>query len=541
MARRTVAEFARIPLCLAVFACLGGQLPRLHAGEAAPGQWIVVTAPAFEKALAPLCKQRRNQGWKVVVVKTGDVLTDKEILGGKAEKLRDHLHQLCRRHKGPSVVLLVGAVTGTGLTEATRKVVPALKGTIGRMKGEPTDHGYGCPGGGRLPSVAVGRFPARSLREVKGMVDRTLAYEDPKPGTWRRRLTILAGIPAYNPLVDRLVEGLAMARFAKLNPAWSGRAIYTNATSHFCVPDANLRKQALAYVEEGQAFLLYLGHSNPLGLYAGPAPFLNRQDWARLKIQRPSGVFFTFGCNGCQLTGNEGEGYGVAAMRNPHGPVAVVGSQGICFAAMVQLAADGMFASTFKDRVPEQLQTVWLAIEMGLARGKIDDFTYRLLDQVDGDPRIPQNVQRQEHLEMFVLLGDPALRLPQVSEEVSLRKLASLQAGEPLRVEGEVPARLAGGRVDITLERQVHTKPLGLEKLPHKPGKEYDRVMQANHERANAFVVSSVSEDCQETTFRARVKVPKNLPWKQLVLRVRVHTPSAEAMKVVVLPVPSGE
>src|SRR5205823_3439117 len=123
-------------------------------------------------------------------------------------------------------------------------------------------------------------------------------------------------IPAYNPAVDRLIEGLAMARFDRIHPAWVGKAIYTSPTSRFAVPDRLLTARATQYVGEGQAFTLFLGHSSATGLYGGPAPFLDRNDWARLKIARGSGVFITFGCNGCQLKGKDGEGYGVAALRN---------------------------------------------------------------------------------------------------------------------------------------------------------------------------------------------------------------------------------
>jgi hypothetical protein len=199
-------------------------------------------------------------------------------------------------------------------------------------------------------------------------------------------------------------------------------------------------------VEEGQAFTLYLGHSSAEGLYAGEAPFLDRTDWARLKIARGAGAFVTFGCNGCQLKGQGGEGYGVAAFRNPDGPVAVLGSHGICFAAMVQLAADGLFERCFTGRLPERLGAGWLALEAGLARGKIDALTYRLLDGVDGDPNIPQPAQRQEHLEMFVLLGDPALRLPAVPQDVDVQAVGGVAPGQPLTVRGARPrAAPAGG------------------------------------------------------------------------------------------------
>ncbi len=435
---------------------------------AAPqGQWVIVTAPAFKKAVEPLCEQRKAQGLQVVLVQTTDVLSPKEILTGDARKLRAHINKLCREHHGPSFVLLVGAIESGRLTEPESKVLPALRGTIGRMKGQPSDNAYGSLDDSRLPAVAVGRFPARTEEEARGMVAKTLEYErDPRPGLWRRRLTILAGIPAYNPLIDRLVESMALARFARLSPVWTGRAIYSNPQSRFSLPDNLLHARALQYVQEGEAFTVYLGHSSAEGLYGGEAHYLNREDWSRLRIGHGKGVFLTFGCNGCQLKGTDGEGYGVAAVRNPNGPVAVVGSHGICFAAMVQLAADGLFESTFAHQTPKYLGESWLAIQNGLAHGKIDDFTFRLLDSVDGDKTIPQATQRQEHLEMFVLLGDPALRLPILPADVVMKSEAVVAPGEALTVRGEVPERLSGARVRVTLERTVNSVADDLEPMP---------------------------------------------------------------------------
>ena len=320
------------------------------AGPPPPEQWIVVAAPAFRAAVTPLIEHRKAQGMRVIVLDTSKVLRDPGTL-------RARLRALCREFPGPSYVLLVGSVSAGGLAQPERTIVPALTGIIGRMKGEPTDAGYGCFDETRLPTAAVGRLPARTEAEARDMVQKTLAAErDRRPGDWKRRLTILAGIPAYNPLVDRLVENLALARFDRIHPLWSGRAVYTNPQSRFCLPDSKLRAQSLGYLREGQAFTLFLGHSNAGRLYGGPtAAFLDRADWGKVTVPTGAGVFFTFGCNGCQLKGREWarpdeEGYGVAAIRNPGGPVAVIGSHGICFAAMVQLAADGLFHAPSRDR-----------------------------------------------------------------------------------------------------------------------------------------------------------------------------------------------
>ncbi len=507
-------------------------LPLSARADDVPSQWVVVTAPAFRKAVEPLCQHRKAQGLKVVVVETTDVLDAQQIKDGDGAKLREHVNKLCRDYKGTSYVLLVGATGSTKLEDADKKELPLLKGTSGRMKGEPTDNGYGCLDDSRLPSVAVGRFPARTEAEAKAMVQKTLAFEkDAEPGEWRRRLTVLAGIPAYNPIVDRMVEGLALARFDKIDGSWTGRAIYHNPQSRFCVPDDQLREQAQKYVEGGEAFTLYLGHSSAEGLYGGKAHYLDRDDWAKLKIKRGAGVFVTFGCLGLQLRGEDGEGYGVAAMRNPDGPVAVTGSHGICFASMVQLAADGLFESTFTGHPPEHLGTAWLAVKKGVASGKMDDTTFALLDAVDGDGKIPQATQRQEHLEMFLLLGDPALKLPAIASDLSLKVTGDVKAGETLTVTGKAPMRLVGAKVRITLERPVSSQPPDAEPLP-KDGAERDKVMRANHERSNRFALQTVEAEVRDGKFEVKLELPKKLSYSRLLIRAYATTEREEGMGV---------
>jgi hypothetical protein len=496
-----------------------------------------MTAPAFRSTIEPLVQHRKVEGMQVTVVQTTDILSPKEILNSDSQKLADHVRKLCREWKGPSYVLLVGAVEAGNLTEPEKKMLPALPGVIGRMRGQPSDNGFGCLDGDKLPTVAVGRLPARSEDEAKQMVAKILASErDTRPGEWRQQITVLAGVPAFNPLVDKLVEGLAMSRFAKLDPRWTGRAIYHNPASRFCVSDQQLHDTALEYVQAGQAITLYLGHSWAQGLYAPNGRFLDRKDWAELKIVRGPGIFATFGCNGCQLCGAEGEGYGVAALRNPNGPVAVMGSHGICFAAMCQLGADGILESIGNGKPPERLADVWLKLKHGLAKGKIDDLTFKLLDSVDGDPKIPQATQRQEHLEMFVLLGDPALKLPCMADAVKLQVQGKIESGGSITVTGSVPDNLTGGTVRLTLERPLTGEPLDMKPLPPEAA-ERAKVMRENHERANRFVLQEDKRSVKDGRFEAKLRLPDKLPWPKLVLRAYAATDKNEALGVLVLEV----
>jgi hypothetical protein len=514
----------------------------LRAADRPAEQWVVVTAPAYRKAIEPLCEQRKAQGMRVEEVQTTDVLSEREARAGEAEKLRERVVKQCRDFKGTNYVLLVGAVEAGDLADAGRRVVPALAGTTGRMKGQPSDNGYGMPGDGLLPAVAVGRLPARSEDEARQMVRKTLAYEkDAAPGEWRRRLTVLAGAPEFNAAIDALVERQAIAQLGKIDPAWGGRALYHNPSSRFTLADEECHDRARAYVAAGQALTLYLGHSNAQGFWANRSRYLDRDDWAGLTIKRGPGVFATFGCFGCQLRGKDGEGYGVAALRNPDGPVAAIGSHGECFAAMVKLASEGFTESFLGPNPPERLGESFLALKRGLARGKIDGLTFRLLDAVDGDSSIPQAVQRQEHEEMFVLLGDPALRLPWLPRDVKLSADGPAAPGGRLLLKGTAPARLEGAKVEVTLERPRDSDPAEPVVVPKEPAEARAKALARRHEAANDFVLVKKVLTVKDGRFEAALEVPAKLPWRRLVVRAYAATERREGMGALVVTVREGD
>ena len=137
---------------------------------------------------------------------------------------------------------------------------------------------------------------------------------------------------------------------------------------------------------------------------------------------------------------------------------------------------------------------------------------------------------------MMVLLGDPALRLPALPQDVELRAAETVEAGQAVTVRGRAPARLEGARVQLTLERPASSTPADLEPLPAR-GPERDRVMLANHERANRFAVASAEAVVQDGRFEARLEAPARLPWSRLVLRAYAATELQEGLGVLPLAV----
>jgi hypothetical protein len=263
---------------------------------------------------------------------------------------------------------------------------------------------------------------------------------------------------------------------------------------------------------------------------------MGREAWSSLAIGRGAGLFATFGCYGCQLAGRGGEGYGLSAIRNPRGPVAACGSHGECWAAMALLLAEGLLTTPLEVDPAPRLGDLWIAMKRHLAEGTVNPVTYAMLNMVDGDPNTPQAVQRKEHLEMFLLLGDPALSFPQMPLTVSLRTEGAVTPGGAITVRGTVPKQLAGAGVTISLSRPLNSEPVGLLPLTADlEPPERTRRLLANHRRSNRFVLAERTLGAAGGRFEARLELPDPLPWPKLILRVYAATETQEAMGVSVL------
>lgn len=509
------------------------QLPLVHSDE---GNWIAVFANEHRAAVEKLARHRQAQGFRVTLIEAEPVTS---VQGAtQPDKLLKRVRDSWTGIEGRTYLLLVGAPSYEP-TEVPRglNVVPAHAGTAGRMKSQLTDNAYGCVAGDVLAKVAVGRFPAQTLAEAEAMVQRTIAWESLRePGTWKRRLVLLAGAPSFNRIVDSMIEGLAFRGFDRLSPVWTGNVIYHNPNSCFTLPDEDLVKRAEAYLVSGQQLTLYLGHSNADGFWHVPAadgfgtnwkPLFQIDHWRRIKLPAARGIFATFGCYGAQYSGHGGEGYAVAAMRNQGGPVAAIGSHGACYAAMAMLMSDGMLDALPATAEGKRLGDIWMKMRRHLAEGKLEPLVFHALDAVDGDPKTPEAEQRQEHQEMFLLLGDPATTLSAFAHQVEFN-VECHRAGTWI-VSGTVPGALSGGDAVITLERTLASQSGRIQSVPKSAAAaDRDRLWRANHECANQFELLRKQTRLNGRSLSVQLDAPSFLPGDEIVVRVVVTKDAAD-------------
>jgi hypothetical protein len=312
---KAARKFGVIDMVLAVVVFLAAHGSVL--GESGADQWIVVTLAAFRPDLQPLIERRQRDGFHAVILDTAEGLSD-----GWSVLVR--LKEIIGLHKGRNYVLLAG----------NSPQIPTLSGSVGRMKGQKTDAGYGIPGGDGAPTVPVGRFPARDEEELRAMVQKSLRFEDDsRPAPWRTRLLLMVGDPGGGMLADLYVQGTLDADLARLDASWSVHTIFNVPSSRFFYPRNKAREAVLGFLQEGQFFSVYLGHS-----WAGGMDFIGRDRLQNVDIPQGNGPFFTCGCDAFQA-GQQGDGYGLAAMRNAGGPSALIGATGETYSAAGQLGA----------------------------------------------------------------------------------------------------------------------------------------------------------------------------------------------------------
>ncbi len=488
--------------------------------DAGQGQWILVTPATYRSALTPLVQQRQKEGFKVEILEISDVLSADDVRTRNGHPLQERLKSLARDNSGRTLVLLAGAQNSP---DAGANFVPPLRGVTGRMSGQDTDYGYGLPGTDGAPELIVGRLPARSVEELQNMVRKTLEFENGRaPAPWQNRLSLLAGNPGGGALSEMFVQRGLDSHLAVLHPAWQIQTLFDVPSSRFYVPPARLAQAALELFAQGQLFALYFGHSSASGLWSGRT-FLTCEDWARLDIKEGRGPLFTCGCWACRTGPRGRDGYGLAAMRNPSGPVAVLGASGESYGAAGQLAGEGLLGCLVTLPFPSRLADYWLAVQTGLARGKMDDATFKLMDLADGSGgKVPLKTQRLEHLEMWTLLGDPALRMPVVTFEIKMMAVENARPGHDLEIRGVLPKRLENAAIRVTLERPLDSTPHGLQPVPADTPESRevrDRVILANHALANSYGLAAAETKANGNKFTAHLEVPALLPSSTLVLR----------------------
>jgi hypothetical protein len=347
--------------------------------------YLVVAPAAWRAAAEELAEVRRRQGLEAEVVDLDQIADEFNDGAPSPNSLRAFLSWV-HTHWAvpPRYVALAGAGTvdyrdrlGFGEGFLPPLMVTTPEGLF------PSDNRVGDVDGDGLPEVAIGRLPVASSTELAAYASKLAAYESAVAPAGAGRALFLADAADHGADFAAQSEGVA----AQLPPQ-----LQVDRAGLDTVPLADARAQTLAAFSQGTAWINYLGHGGLDRLSA--AGLLTNADAAGLSNGDRLPVLTAMTC-----TVNRFAVPGIPALgellvdRSGGGAAAVWGPTGLSSHGEARLLAERFYRTTGE---PESAR-----LGDRILKAMAD---YRALG---GDPAL---------LELYALLGDPALRLHAIPE-----------------------------------------------------------------------------------------------------------------------------
>jgi hypothetical protein len=442
--------------------------------------WLAVGSAELTEPLKALAEKRRSDGFETVVSNK----PIEEVMAASARR--------------PDFLLLVG--DDEPGQEKAPWFLPAKRRKLYRWRSVqpqdfPCDAAWGDLDGNGVPTIPVGRIPARTRAQVDLVVRKILAFESQPPTPADLQLAVWLGSPEYNAAINAMASGLGVATIQAKGPPWLRPWFVSGDPSDpLCGWPPDQPARFTRQVKQGGILSVLMGHASADAFYSmqfADKPIVYTADDAAGELGKgpPSPPMVFFACE----SGN-------FARRKPcqaksllflaGGPVATIGATTEShpltnyFSAVCLLAALGG---------PEKrLGAIWLGAQRQASRSR-DFLMEMLLRDAEGSLEKEINVEKLRHdqMLMYALLGDPATRL---------------RLPEPL--EASVERAGTGWRWRVKRPPGATRLEVGFRKpqaLPVSPGKKPTSAQEADKaaETANAGFA-----------FTAQPSPPNDGPWE---------------------------
>lgn len=363
-------------------------------------RWVVAYPSSHASALASLKRKRASQGYEVV-----------SISAATPAKVATSVAGLNLGERVDDCLLLVGDT----------KLLPSARGRHHRMKNKGADSRYAMEPHRTTPLFAVGRLPSSTAAETRTLVRKILAFEQSRQRSKSKAAILLVGDPVGDPErvwpADFLVTSLSNSLMNRAHDSWTFTGAADVPGHRFGYPSPEFASAFRKELNRSYAVGAYFGHSNSTflcrtsggtGTLAGLIQHsFGKDSWDSLKPSNSRGLFLSCGCY-C-LKDDAAVGY--RSVKAPGGPVAFIGATRESYGAIGYLAAKGA-VEAMTEHPPRTAGNWFLSVQNAIARAPISGPLFFAFDRVDGtNGKRSLREQRTEHLEMWMLVGDPATRL----------------------------------------------------------------------------------------------------------------------------------
>ncbi len=397
MIRRLHIAHAVAAALLVATAC-----PQASTAEPKP-VWLVATRPMFAEAVAPLAAHRRTDGFETVV---------------STEAPAKALATLKTAGKRPAMILLVGDVERGASGQAWHVSTRWRDQYHWRIRGKVTyaaDPLWGDLDGDSVPDVPVGRIPARTVAEVKALVDKTLAFEGKTLGPDDLRLPVWAGSPGYHPTIDSLATGLLATTVSNLAPPWAHTWLLSGDANHpLCGWPADQPTMFNTQLARDRALAVMMGHGSTTSFfsmrYRGRGIYYRVRDTAALSSGAGRSPMIILTCSSGDFTSSR-PCLTESLLAVPGGPVVAVGATAESHPLPNYFTGAGLLkAISGKTR---RIGPLWLEAQKHMLADR-NLLVEKMLLSAEGNIQragLDHRKLRADQINLYALLGDPAARV----------------------------------------------------------------------------------------------------------------------------------
>lgn len=472
------------------------------ADVAAGAAWLAVATPPLVPGARRLAAHRAAQGLSTAVVSTAELAAP-----GDAEGLAAAIRRLAT--SGPRYVVLVGDADrdhGTAGTIPARYTRSVYNGAT------PTDRAYVLGDDGRA-RASVGRLPCADAAALDAFVTRLVKAETTPPAdATRRAVRFITSEGRFSPEIDAMLENLFKEVVATHIPAaYDVSVTFARPQSEFGWPAAAFNEKVLDDLNAGALFYTYVGHGwwngfDDLRVDGRRFPILKVAHADRVAVRGTPPAMFVIACTTALFDDPDVRSIGERLLDRPAGPLAYFGATRVCHPAWNSLLGRELAREMFQPGERRLGDVIEAAVVAGLGPVPPQDTMRRVIEMGaavmlrKGLVDLPR--LKVEGAAMYVLLGDPATRLPMPRADLGV--VATRADGEgavDVEATGPFPD---GTEVRLTLE-VPRTTPLPFARdAAWSP----EETMQRRHDRANDKTLAEAVVAAKDGRARARLTVP---------------------------------
>jgi hypothetical protein len=485
---------------------------------------LIISTAVLLPGANRLAAHRTATGLRTAVVPYADVV---EHHGGNAppEALRDYLRRLAAAGTTPRFLLLCGDAAFDRVELSREETIPTAFVPTKYNGATASDRPMVLAADQRTGGPALGRLPFGAAPAMEAYVDRVIAAETKPPAdASRRTLRFITSEGRFGPAIDGLIERLFRGIVAtRIPPAYDAEITFASANSDFLWPPSDFNEKVIRGINDGALFHTYVGHGwwdgfDTLRYEGARYPILRDKDAERIDVRGTPPVMFVVACTTARFDDPRTVSIGERILAQPRGPLAYWGATRACHPAFNSMAGRQLAIEMFGDSKRRLGEIVRDAVDAVVApkgadneRAAIRAGTMMMLPKGEDIDRL-----YVEGSLMYVLLGDPALRVPLPQGDLAIDVKPT-----PERLDATIraPGLPDGTEISASLEIRRDLM-LDLPAVPAGLGREAkEEAIRARHARANEKVVARAKVVAKGGAASVSFDVPEAWRGKKLCVK----------------------